>query len=215
VQETRAQQIGRRDLLKKGMVVGGVGAAAGLLATATGAGCASAQESQKVTFDVACLGGTLRIQPTDGNAEGDLSGNTFYVEGLIYDEGTIDSDGFDPASAAAIGRWFCRGWFTITPDRAEPHVITTQEYIFPEITASRLFPPDTMTSSGLEGSDTEEQTPIRSVIGGTGRYAGAQGVVLQHGNGRNTTELRGLGEKAPNFRFEFDVIILEALANPT
>lgn len=199
--------LGRRDVLRRGVLVGGAGAAAGLLVTAGGMGCARAQGAQAHTFDVACLGDTLRVQATDGNDEGDLTGNTFYVEGALYEAGTIEGDGFDPAGAEAIGRWICRGWFMIGPDRPEPHVITTQEYIFGAIGPERLFPPDTMTSSGMEGSDTEDQAPVRSVIGGTGRFAGASGVVVQHGNGRNATTLRGIGDPAPNFRFEFTVLV--------
>lgn len=204
------EAVTRRDLLRKGAVLGGAGAAFGALST-LGSGCAVAQTTEKTTYDVACLGDTLRIQPTEGNEEGDLSGNTFYVEGHVYPEDTIPTpgDGFDPSSEEPLGRWICRGWFMITPDRPEPHVITTQEYVLDAISEDQLFPADVLTSSGMEGSDTEEQTPIRSVVGGTGRFAGATGVVLQHGNGRNTTELRGIGDNAPNFRFEFSLLVPE------
>lgn len=201
-----SRTISRRDVLTKGVLAGGVGAAAGVLVTA-GAGCAQAQQASKLTVDVACIGDTLRIQPTDGNAEGDLRGNTFYVEGWIYEDGTVSKKGFDPKSADPIGLWLCRGWFMINADRPEPHVVTTQEYIFGNLSKKRLFPADQLTSSGMEGTDTEEEPPLRSVIGGTGRYAGATGVVLQHGNGRNTTTLNGIGDKAPNFRFAFSLLV--------
>lgn len=204
---TEARSISRRDVLTKGVLAGGVGAAAGVLVTATGAGCAQAQEASGLTLDVACIGDTFRVQPTEGNAEGDLRGNPFYVEGWIYERGTIDGNGFDPKSADAIGLWLCRGWFMINQARPEPHVVTTQEYILGNITKTTLFPADQLTSSGMEGTDTEKEPPVRSVIGGTGRYAGATGVVLQHGNGRNTTTLKGIGEKAPNFRFEFKLLV--------
>ncbi len=205
--ETEARSVTRRDVLTKGILAGGVGAAAGVLVTATGAGCARAQESSKVTYDVACLGDTFRVQATEGNEEGDLRGNPFYVEGWIYENGTIDGDGFDPASAENIGLWLCRGWFMINADRPEPHVVTTQEYILGDLRKNRLFPPDQLVSSGMEGSDAEKEAPIRSVIGGTGRFLGATGVVLQKGNGKNTTTLRGIGDKAPNFRFEFTLLV--------
>lgn len=207
--EAEARSVTRRDVLTKGILAGGVGAAAGVLVTATGAGCARAAEGTKVTYDVACLGDTFRVQPTEGNEEGDLRGNPFYVEGWIYENGTIKGDGFDPASAEAIGVWLCRGWFMINKDRPEPHVVTTQEYIFGDIRKNRLFPPDQLVSSGMEGTDTEKEPPLRSVIGGTGRFLGATGAVLQRGNGENTTTLRGIGEKAPNFRFVFSLLIPE------
>jgi hypothetical protein len=206
--DSAARSISRRDVLTKGIIAGGVGAAAGMLVT-SGSGCAQAQGTSKLTLDVACLGDTLRIQPTDGNAEGDLRGNTFYVEGAIYERGTITRTGFDPKSGDPIGVWLCRGWFMINKDRAEPHVLTTQEYLLGNIRKTQLFPADQLVSSGMEGTETEKEPPVRSIIGGTGRYAGATGVVLQHGNGRNTTTLRGIGQKAPNVRFEFRLLVPE------
>ncbi len=86
-------------------------------------------------------------------------------------------------------------------------MITTQEYVVGEINPQGLFPSDTLASSGLEGTFEEAQVPIRSVIGGTGSYAGATGVVLQHGVGTNTTFIAPLGIQAPNFRFRFRLSI--------
>ncbi len=59
----------------------------------------------------------------------------------------------------------------------------------------------------MEGSKDETQAAVRSVVGGTGRYTGARGVVLQHGNGTNVTALGPAGAlgPAPNFRFEFQL----------
>ncbi len=58
-------------------------------------------------------------------------------------------------------------------------------------------PPDQLVSSGMEGPDTEDQTPIRSVTGGTGKYLGAEGAVLQHGRSMNTTTLATLELPTP------------------
>jgi hypothetical protein len=202
-------EIDRRSLLKKGSVLAGAGVvsagAAGLAAPA-----AAAAGKRKATYDVACLGDTFRLilHPDANPQAGELRGSTFSVEGSIYRAGTIRGTGFDPASAQPLGRWFCRGWFLINPERPEPHVITTQEYVFGQIRPNRLFPRDTLVSSGLEGT-FEEQTPIRSVIGGTGEYAGATGVVLQHGRATNTTRIVPLGIQAPNFRFEFQLRLPE------
>ena len=143
---------------------------------------------------------TFRIIFATGAPEsGDLRGSTFSVEGLIYPENTIEGDRFDPTSAGAIGRWMCCGWFLINPDRPEPHVLTTQEYILRDIRANRLYPPNQLVSSGTEGSDAENQAPIRSVIGGTGKYLGAKGEVFQHGRGKNTTTLATLELPAAQF----------------
>jgi hypothetical protein len=129
------------------------------------------------------------------------------VEGLIYKGGTIKGSGFDPSSAPSIGVWLCRGWFLIQKDRPEPHVVSTQEYVFGEIRPDRLYPPDQLVSSGMEGSEAEGQPAIRSVVGGSGKYAGATGGVEQHGNGTNTTTLTGMDAPAPNFRFKFELLL--------
>lgn len=199
--------LGRRELLRQGAIWGGTAAAAALGSTAVLASPATAGKGHTVAYDVACLGDTFRWIAAPGTTPpGDLRGSTFSVEGRIYPAGTIGGTGFDPAGAGALGTWFCRGWFLIAPGRPEPHVLSTQEYVLGEISPTQLFPPDTLTSSGMEGSADESQVAARAVIGGTGRYAGARGVVLQHGNGTNTTKLTTLGGiPAPNFRFEFQL----------
>lgn len=201
-------ELDRRAVLKRGLVLGGAGSAAAALATFGSTESAAAAGRIRLKLDVASLGDTLRIQPQEGNAEGDSRGSLFILEGNIYPAGTISRETFDPASAEAIGTWFCRGWILGHPERPEPHVITTQEYVLGNIRPERVFPPDTLASSGTEGVNAEfipgadAQVPIRSVIGGTGKYAGATGVVRQAFLGSNTTTLTGLGP-APNFRFKF------------
>ncbi|MGH2768452.1 MAG: hypothetical protein ACRDIF_05790 [Actinomycetota bacterium] len=214
VGEEAPGQLPRRDLLRKGLAVGGLGAAA-LWGTATG--CGRAQEvpgkREALNLDVACLGDTFRVvapegagfpDPKDPNKTFDARGATFSVEGAIYQAGTIKGDGFDPAASesARTGTWFCRGWFLFHSGRPEPHVLTTQEYVLGLITKDVLFPPDQLVSSGLEGAEGERLDSDRSVIGGTGKYAGEAGVVNQKGNGTNTTEIPGFGP-APNFKFAF------------
>lgn len=193
--------VNRRNLLKKGSLLAGAGV------VVLGADRALATPQARVTYDVACLGDTFRIilHPDANPQAGEFRGSPFSVEGWIYRAGAIQGTGFDPASAPAIGRWFCRGWFVINPERFDPHVITTQEYVFGRIGTDRQFPPDTLASSGLEGTFDPAQTPIRSVIGGTGQFAGATGVVFQHGRGTNTTVIAPLGIQAANFHFEFDL----------
>lgn len=200
--------VDRREVLKRAVAIGGAGTAAAALASFGTAEGAAAAGRSRVKLDVACLGDTLRIQPQEGNTEGDFRGSLFIVEGNVYPAGTISQETFDPASAKAIGTWFCRGWLLGYPERPEPHVITTQEYVLGTIRPDRLFPPDTLVSSGTEGVNAEfipgaeAQVPIRSVVGGTGKYAGATGVVRQVFLGSNTTTLSGIGP-APNFRFKF------------
>jgi hypothetical protein len=156
-----------------------------------------------VVLDVACIGTTLApdfAAALDPGA-GDLRGAGFFVEGLIYPEGTIpDGPGFDPASATAIGTWLCRGWFMLYPGRPLPHVISTQEYMLGIVTPDNPTPDDQLVSSGTEGG---VPLAVRSIIGGTGRYRHARGEVDQHMIGTNTTILNVVGEPAPDLRFVF------------
>ncbi len=77
------------------------------------------------------------------------------------------------------------------------------------MTEDELFPSDTMSSLGLEGTSTG-QVSTRMVVGGTGRYMGASGQVLEIGKGTNTTVMDdGTGDLAPNFTFEFDYFLPE------
>lgn len=209
------EAVERRELLRRGLVAGGLGAmVAGLSATHVGAADvpSAGAEATTLVLDCACLGDTLRMLVAPGShPPSDHAGSLFVVEGLIYPAGTIAGDGFNPAAVPAIGRWFCRGWFVDSASRPQPGVLTTQEYLLGEITPKRLFPPDQLVSSGLEQTALPTFDPaqpaLRSVIGGTGRYAGASGVVIQHFAGHNTTSIgpAGVIGPAPNFRFEFQL----------
>jgi hypothetical protein len=206
-------ELGRREVLRQGLLWGGMGAVATGLATGSSRAAAASGPAvgASLVLDCALLGDTLRIIPAPGaTPPNNLAGSVFVVEGLTYPAGTIHGDGFDPLSAPATGRWICRGWLINTPDRPQPAILSTQEYLLQPITAQRLFPPDQLASSGLEQAVAipldPSQPGIRSVIGGTGRYAGATGTVVQHFTGRNTSRIAGgaMGNGA-NFRFEFQL----------
>jgi hypothetical protein len=206
------QAVGRREILRQGLVAGGVGAVIAGLGTAPANAASAGTGGSTLVLDCACLGDTLRMLVAPGShPPSDHAGSLFVVEGLLYPAGTIGGDAFDPAGAPPIGRWFCRGWFVDSAARPQPGVLTTQEYLLEEITTKRLFPSDQLVSSGLEQTALPTFDPtqpaIRSVIGGTGRYAGASGVVTQHFIGHNTTTLgpAGVIGPAPNFRFEFQL----------
>ncbi len=198
---------GRRRLLT-GLAVGGaavVGGAVGGVGVAAASG--GGWRRQTLTFDVACIGDLFRYSvPVNPADEADFR-VPFLVEGWIYPAGTIPESGFIPTADSSIGRWFCRGWQVLDAGRPEPHALTLQEYVFGPITADRLFPPDNLTSSGLEGTFGSEVT-TRSIIGGTGQYLGATGQVRQATTGVNTSVCAaGSGDPAPNFAFEFDLLI--------
>ena len=64
-----------------------------------------------------------------------------------------------------------------------------------------------MHSNGLEGTE-DDQTGHRSITGGAGTYMGASGQIAQIITGVNTSLFAdGSGMNAPNFRFEFDILL--------
>jgi hypothetical protein len=210
--EDRGQLVGRPIDRRK--VLAGAGGGLAVLASLWQPAAALAGERDDddddarrpgdLVLDVALLGETFA--PDMGAAldagAGDLRGVGFFVEGLIYEAGTIPpGPGFDPASAEAFGTWLCRGWIMLHGGRPEPHVVSTQEYMLGIVTPANPTPREQLSSSGTEGG---VQRAVRSIIGGTGRYRRARGEVVQHLIGTNTTVLNVLGMPAPNLRFVFD-----------
>lgn len=207
---TERPRVGRRRLLT-GLTVGGAavagGAVGGVAMAATSSGVALRR--MRVTLDVACVGDTWRDAPIRNPADETDFRMPFSVEGWIYPAGTIPGDGFVPTPDGALGVWLCHGWLILDGDRPEPHAATFQEYIFGPISEDRLFPPDTLASNGLEGTFTD-QVGVRCIVGGTGTYMGATGQVTQTNNGANTTVLLdGTDDPAPNFVFDFDLLVPE------
>lgn len=197
----------RRRVLA-GAALGGaavVGGAAGAgAATATNGGVGWVRET--LEFDVACLGDTYRRAITKNPADDADGREAFHVEGWMYPAGTVPHQ-FVPIEEGNIGRWFCSGWVIVNPDRLQPHACTTQNYVFGQISSSSVFPPDVITSSGLEGANSIEPIANRPVSGGTGTYLGVTGVCRQQIIGLNTTVVdNGSGGNAPNFSFKFDLI---------
>jgi hypothetical protein len=170
----------------------------------------AAEAPATMIHDVAVLGETFQFIPAPGARPDQLSGSTFLFEGAIYPEGTIPGEGFDPSSVAATGRWICRGWFIQTPQRPQPAVITTVEHIFGLMENGRLFPPDQITTSGLEQAPPLPGfDPTQTGVGGTGKYAGARGTVRQYFLGHNTTVIgpHGVMGHGFNLRFEFQLAV--------
>jgi hypothetical protein len=187
---------------RRQVLTGGIVAALGLLWKPGGAlanEVPPGAQGATIVFDVACLGNTMGLSlgaALDAKA-GDLRGTSFSVEGNLYPQGTIPAgDGFDPASVAAIGHWFCHGWLILNPARPEPHLVSTVEYVFGRITAAQPSPADQIVTSGLEGAPTV----VRTVVGGTGRYRGVKGEMIEQIIGTNSTVVNLLGGHAANFR---------------
>jgi hypothetical protein len=202
--------VGRRGLVSS-LAFGGLALGAG----AAGAWVVNRNDTvafrrRSLTLDMACIGTLWRdAEPRTSAGEKDYRA-PFSVEGWLYPGGTIKGDNFVATKDGTVGRWFCRGWVVIDGDREEPHIISHQEFILGTITKQQLFPPDSLTTSGLEGGCGKEQVAHRAVVGGTGEYLGAMGQVTQQFIATNTTPF-GLDDPEPSspcFRFVFDVRVL-------
>lgn len=199
---------GRRRFI--GGLTIGAGAAAGAITGAAASMVSSGGwRRERVEFEVAVLGHTWRDSTANwSESESDFRGMPFQVEGTIYPAGALPepSDGFVPTDAGAIGHWFCRGNTLVYADRLEPHVTSTQEFIFGMIKPDDLFAEDVLTTSGIEGTETR-QVAHRPVVGGTGRYLGATGAQAQVPTGANTTLFSDGFGNALNLRMTFDLFL--------
>lgn len=198
----------RRALTRLALGSGAVvaGAIGGAVATGVSGG---GWKRHDVAFDVACLGETWRDStPNWAENESDFRGAAFSVEGWLYPIGTIPEpgDGFIPTSEGAIGRWLCRGNVLLYAERPEPHVQTSQEFVFGFMTPDQLFPDDLISTSGIEGT-LGNQVATRSVIGGTGRYLGATGDQRQITNGFNTSQFADGSGPGQNFQMVFRLLL--------
>jgi hypothetical protein len=123
------------------------------------------------------------------------------TRGGIYSGGTLPpGPGFDPSGKPGIGTWSCHGLLMLGPGPSLPDVRTGQEHALGPVGARR-FGRSQLHSNSFEPHD-DKGAATRSVIGGTGRFAAAQGVVVESAIGTNTTKLPD-GSDAPNLRFEF------------
>ena len=194
-----------------GAAVAGAAIGGGAIA---GGSVAAAQDSfsprrERIVVDVACDGDTFRATPyANRPLENDNRGTPFSVEGWIYPEGFLPGDGYIISSEGAIGHWFCAGFNIQHPERAEPHINATANFVFGRITPEAPFPPDTLVSTGLGGTDDDSVDSLRPLLGGSGKYFGVIGQVGRINHGVNNTVLRGPGIPSPNFTYTFDMLYL-------
>lgn len=137
-----------------------------------------------------------------------LMGDTFIVLGTIFAGGALDADVAGPDDPGAMGRWICQG--TFLADVAEsppPHVFTTVMFALGDGLSSSAGSLETATDGlltiGLEGGVEEVE---RTLSGGFGTYAGANGSVLQTHHSNNETHLAmrpGITPDAANYQFTF------------
>lgn len=163
----------------------------------------SAQEASGTVLEIAGNGKTFAYTPPKGSEDA-TNGAPFIIQGHIYPEGTLVRPETGPANGiladgspefpdAVIGLWYCKGWFVNDGLAATtgPQVATTQIYDLNPDEPGR----HTLLSEGIELADRNVPF-MRSVIGGTGKHAGARGEVTQ-------TTLPDNPTGAPSFVFAF------------
>ena len=201
-----AHRLGRRRLVRTGGLMAGAAALLAAPAVARAADDATDEES----FDVALDGATMRyVKATPGHPSGlPQIGDTFIVFGSIYPAGTFEAGNLNPDQPGAIGRWVCRGSIQVDLTTEEvPHAVTTVQHVLGEGLSAAGGPigpaHDVIVHEGFEGGLPEG---TRSITGGTGKYAGARGEVVQVFRGANDTLIQVAPEiavPAPSYTFTF------------
>lgn len=110
-----------------------------------------------------------------------VRGSYFVTQGNIFPAGTIPGAGeqFDPNSPGSQGTWFCKGVFLVrgsVMDKEPMAVLSDQFFLMPDDKRS-------IATVGTEGNGVA----MRTVVGGTGPYAGYVGEQRQQFLGFNKT----------------------------
>src|SRR5262252_2761163 len=151
------------------------------------------------TVDVAVEQETFAIIPSTGlvlnpQAPGPNRGTTFIVEGTVFPGGTLEKGAGlgDPKQPGGIGIWSCKGFFTSVLGTEDVGFNTTQMFQFDGDA-------DAIWTEGLEaGLGKMGVITHRAIVGGTGRFEGAQGEVIQEALGTNVGG-------TPNIRLTFRI----------
>lgn len=207
-----AERVDRRTALGRFAVGGGALVAGAVIGGGTAAAVTNGGggwKREELRLHVACLGDTWQDSTANYPAsDSDFRGMPFSVEGWIYPDGFIPpGDGFVPTADGSIGRWLCRGATLVWDQRLEPHVQTTQEFIWGPMAGEQLFAADNITTSGVEGTVETNQVARRAVVGGTGQYLGASGEQRQEWTGFNTSVFNDGTGPALNFAMHFDLLL--------
>ena len=83
----------------------------------------------------------------------------FYIEGQIFDQGTLNPDGSIPEGATAIGSFYCWGW--------------TYDGVAGKGVVSQIFAIDGRGEVHVQGLETFDLN--RAITGGTAEFVGARG----------------------------------------
>lgn len=167
---------------------------------------AQADSRRNFTLDVAMNSATAGVnRPDAGVPQRSFVG---IFNGNIYPRGTLrrGDDGFDPTSDGEIGTWRCHftalndvAFGTATPDTLDFPLSGAVTYYFQLKPTGYDREESMLMVMGLNShtADDADSVPrVLTVVGGTGRFAGATGEVRERVLGRNTSGAR-------NLRFRF------------
>ena len=151
------------------------------------------------TVDVAVNHETFALNPSTGlvlhpQDLGPNRGSTFIVDGTIFPGGTLQKGAGQgsPDMPGGIGSWICKGIFTSVLATEDVGFDTTQMFEF-------NGDADGIWTEGLEaGLGKQGVITHRTILGGTGRFRGAQGEVIQEALGTNAGG-------TPNIRLTFHI----------
>jgi len=157
------------------------------------------KDIQTFTVDVAVDHRTFAIVPSNGNVLnpeplGPNRGTPFIVDGKIFPGGTLQKGAGmgDPDMPGSIGSWICKGIFTSDLTTEDVGFNTTQMFLF-------NGDKDAIWTEGLEaGLGKEGVITHRTILGGTGKFRGARGEVVQEALGTND-------QGTPNIRLTFEI----------
>jgi len=160
---------------------------------------AEPQDFESFTVDVAVDHQTFALTPSPGlvlnpQPPGPNRGATFIVDGKIFPGGTLPKGAGmgDPKMPGSLGIWFCKGIFTSVLGTENIGFNTTQMFEF-------KGDGDAIWTEGLEGGLGKAGVIThRTILGGTGKFSGAQGEVVQESLGTNAGG-------TPNIRLTFKV----------
>jgi len=155
--------------------------------------------------DVAVNHHTFAIVPSMGlvlqpEPLGPNRGTTFIVDGTVFAGGTLATGPGqgDPGMPGSIGKWSCKGIFT--SDLINGGSQSADDVGFNTTQMFQFGPRDFIWTEGLEaGLGRQGVVTYRTILGGTGKFRGAAGEVIQEGLGTNAGG-------TPNIRLTFKLL---------